>query len=646
MADTFKGIITADGKKRQLPYGNVLETPVSDETLSIQGGFADAKIVGGKFAKVNETTDSLKEDIDNVISSQYRNINDIIQSGGILINLELEVGGLDLSSGKTTTNTNSFRSKTYINVGMLNTLTNNTDLDGRLGIAWYDKEKVFKGYVSDYKFTKGITVDVLYPYAKFSFVPTSFNAADIDKISVISEITDFIVKDEIEKNNKKASNLESSLYDYKNNSVVIEPGYVTKKHTIGESYDKFYHAFNDVIEGSKIKITCSGNGTALPYIWFDKNNKYVGDYTKDANVSLDSDTSIINFETTVPIGATKIGINSLSKGNDIDFYKYVLKDFEENEYIGKTAVFFGTSIPAGTVSFDGGVYSIPTYVGKILGMTVINESLGSSIACRGFYNAKTDTDQYGWTGKPWQNVFLSMGANLTEKQDLIDNYSSKWASLLGGDFSGANGDGTGTGKPTEMTEYWKNQILKASYENKLIPYLDGTKQMPDLFIFEHGHNDYDYSVSGGGFSPIPSVNPDNIADYDRSKYGDAMAFYFRLIWQFNPQAKILVVSHYADDNSSNGKGIFNAQKEMANYLGVPFCDVANNIGWTQQKISTSGYWGADGIWVESGGTLQTLTRLNQCLKDGLHPHSDKSGNAIKREAQVIAKFIMANINLN
>ena len=51
MADTFKGIITADGKKRQLPYESVLETPVSDETLSIQGGFADAKVVGNNFKK-------------------------------------------------------------------------------------------------------------------------------------------------------------------------------------------------------------------------------------------------------------------------------------------------------------------------------------------------------------------------------------------------------------------------------------------------------------------------------------------------------------------------------------------------------------------------------------------------------------------
>lgn len=63
MADTFKGIITADGKKRQLPYGAVLEKPVSDKTLSEEGGFADAKAVGDKFSKVDSETASLKEDL-------------------------------------------------------------------------------------------------------------------------------------------------------------------------------------------------------------------------------------------------------------------------------------------------------------------------------------------------------------------------------------------------------------------------------------------------------------------------------------------------------------------------------------------------------------------------------------------------------
>lgn len=66
MADTFKGIITADGKKRQLPYENVLKTPVSDETLSIQGAFADAKAAGDKFKEAKAETASLKEDIDEI----------------------------------------------------------------------------------------------------------------------------------------------------------------------------------------------------------------------------------------------------------------------------------------------------------------------------------------------------------------------------------------------------------------------------------------------------------------------------------------------------------------------------------------------------------------------------------------------------
>lgn len=71
MADTFKGIITADGKKRQLPYRNVIETPVSDETLSIQGAFADSKAVGDKFKEAKTETNSLKEDLSNKITKFY-----------------------------------------------------------------------------------------------------------------------------------------------------------------------------------------------------------------------------------------------------------------------------------------------------------------------------------------------------------------------------------------------------------------------------------------------------------------------------------------------------------------------------------------------------------------------------------------------
>ena len=63
MTDTFKGIVTADGKKRQLPYGSVLETPIANKTLDTEGAFADAKAVGDKFKEVKAETASLKEDL-------------------------------------------------------------------------------------------------------------------------------------------------------------------------------------------------------------------------------------------------------------------------------------------------------------------------------------------------------------------------------------------------------------------------------------------------------------------------------------------------------------------------------------------------------------------------------------------------------
>lgn len=76
MADTFKGIITADGKKRQLSYGSILEIPASDETLSIQGAFADSKVVGDKFKEVKAETVSLKEGIsENDKLTGYKKVN-------------------------------------------------------------------------------------------------------------------------------------------------------------------------------------------------------------------------------------------------------------------------------------------------------------------------------------------------------------------------------------------------------------------------------------------------------------------------------------------------------------------------------------------------------------------------------------------
>lgn len=75
MADTFKGIITADGKKRTFAREGITPEYVSDKTLSVDGGFADAKAVGDKFKETKVETDSLKEDKANKITYLEYGVN-------------------------------------------------------------------------------------------------------------------------------------------------------------------------------------------------------------------------------------------------------------------------------------------------------------------------------------------------------------------------------------------------------------------------------------------------------------------------------------------------------------------------------------------------------------------------------------------
>lgn len=91
MTDTFKGIVTADGKKRQLPYRNILEIPISDPSLNVEGGFADSAVVGKKFKKTDDDIASLKEDTDNLedamVSGEHIRNTPIWESGSYVLKI-------------------------------------------------------------------------------------------------------------------------------------------------------------------------------------------------------------------------------------------------------------------------------------------------------------------------------------------------------------------------------------------------------------------------------------------------------------------------------------------------------------------------------------------------------------------------------
>ena len=245
-------------------------------------------------------------------------------------------------------------------------------------------------------------------------------------------------------------------------------------------------------------------------------------------------------------------------------------------------------------------------------------------------------DPYGWTGVSWYAVFRAMGKSLDECDDLIDNYGSKWYDKIGGStdplYSGS--------KPTApLSAAYQAEIKADSYENKLIPYLDGTKPMPDLFIFEHGHNDY---WNDGNYGDLP----EDETDLNMSSFMGSMSFYIKKIFEANRNAKILIVSFYdgSESDTKHGAEIVAGQKKLAEYQNVYFCDMTVT-GWNQRLVTTTGYWGnldteQNGYyWTASGGTSQTITRRQYFIPDDLHPHLDASGRAVKQAGEILADYI-------
>ena len=75
MANTIKSIQTKQGNV-PIDYESLANAPVSDTTLTISGGFGDAKVIGEKIAKLQELVNqatSLKADINAALeeAKQY-----------------------------------------------------------------------------------------------------------------------------------------------------------------------------------------------------------------------------------------------------------------------------------------------------------------------------------------------------------------------------------------------------------------------------------------------------------------------------------------------------------------------------------------------------------------------------------------------
>lgn len=377
MADTFKGIITADGKKRQLPYGSVLDKPASDETLSIQGAFADAKAVGDKFKTVKAETDSLKEDLVNY----DKEIASFTDEKNRKIALDIVIGSvINGTTGKVEAASTSFCTSEY--------LLDNSDIylyvTANVGFGYY----VFAFYDENNKFINGLkspsngympitNEKVIIPLNAKKIVVSSKNKNE--KASISSFIgRDIRGYSDIQ---QKVSSIKfKSVYNEEHltsipNRIIDSSGAVTT--FASDSY--IVTDYVPVSGGDIIKITAGTNwGNAL-YAFYNESFSCVE--VGDIANNIKDYTVIDKKEVTVPIGSKYIAISENANRPD-----YAAKLFKkngyviDNGYIGKKWVCVGDSL---TENNSATTKHYQDYIAEELGVDIINMGVGGSGYMRG-----------------------------------------------------------------------------------------------------------------------------------------------------------------------------------------------------------------------------------------------------------------------
>ena len=319
-----------------------------------------------------------------------------------------------------------------------------------------------------------------------------------------------------------------------------------------------------------------------------------------------------------------------------------------NYWTGKSIWWCGTSIPAG---------GYPELVGQMLGAGVINTAVGGSM-CR----ANVRTGDYN--GANISNITSALTMTSEEVENFIMNYN---------DMKSLPGN---TNWPAELTDLQLNRMRSGTFEEKLLPYLDGRKPMPDLWIIDHGHNDWKYRDSKGKIDialqptrenidsgelaedtymtetiggvryarlqkflgSFDNTNPAQLDDFvcslNRNCYYGALNFMTTLILVHNPQARFMMIGNYSNEHSGETgyADLIPAQKAWAADWCFPFCDIASCFGTSQHIIPGTQ------DWMNEGFTYDTDVFHIYC-PDGVHPSSDDTKNSLNIYAGIIAEFI-------
>lgn len=231
-------------------------------------------------------------------------------------------------------------------------------------------------------------------------------------------------------------------------------------------------------------------------------------------------------------------------------------------WTGKTFLWMGTSIPAGSDpdAGEGTGSTYPTLVAGYLGAAAVNKSKGSSCV-------RVNASDGEYTGMMFSHFLRAMSRTVDEADAIAANWTTIQPKI--------------SSAPSELTETHVNTMKAHSFENLLLPYLDGTNAMPDLFVFDHGHNDVrpkgidgendlwinpsvqmiaegilapDTYMTANSYAKLKLALNDDLsgigdlesfaASLNRNCFRGAMNFLITVILRYNPYARIAIIGDY------------------------------------------------------------------------------------------------------
>ena len=325
------------------------------------------------------------------------------------------------------------------------------------------------------------------------------------------------------------------------------------------------------------------------------------------------------YKIAVEIDGNSIKSTSVTKVND-----WIEDNTTINNLTDKKILWIGTSIPKGS-----GDNNYPRMVAEALGCQIVNNAQGASRASLTRSPRWSTAEDFG----KYYSEGYSLSATEEEIEEIYGSILLENKETLGLSEGGAY--------------WWISEFKMRSFENVLIPYINGEKDSCDIVIIDHGFNDSQNIIMEGAEHPsVDETKPLGLAWYQsiasgnevysdvnglgKRSYLAAMSFLIEECRRVNPNIKIIIGNHFASRPYSYTWDFPEYGGALCGDLTVK-ANQAVAAMWDLDIVDVYKYTGLD----NAEGDFTKFKAF--CPDDYVHPHKDATGGSNQTIAYIYVK---------